>query len=83
MRSSILFLLVWTLWTLRRQKKLYPDDDGILGRVLPAVAGSLMAVFVGDMFVDYLKHEVRIWLIAVLMAIVAMREAREKSVAPH
>ena len=78
-----LFLLVWTLWTLRRQKKLYPDDDGILGRVLPAVAGSLMAVFVGDMFVDYLKHEVRIWLIAILMAIVAMREAREKSVAPH
>jgi hypothetical protein len=43
------------------------------------VAGSLVAVFVGDMFVDYLKHEVRIWLIAILMAIVAMREDRAKS----
>jgi O-Antigen ligase len=50
---------------------------GQLGRLrdplpsyLPGIAAALAAVTVGDMFVDYLKLEVRFWLVGLILVVV-------------
>lgn len=66
-----LFYLVIAIWTARNILSLWRQlrhDDGPLATLLPGVASVLGAIFVGDLFVDFLKHEVRIWFFAVLMA---------------
>jgi cellulose synthase/poly-beta-1,6-N-acetylglucosamine synthase-like glycosyltransferase len=34
--------------------------------MLPAIAGSLAAMFIADMFVPYMRFEVRIWFVCLL-----------------
>ena len=43
------------------------------------MAASLIAVFIGDLFVDYLKLEVRIWFLAFLMVLFKLEAARHKA----
>jgi hypothetical protein len=40
------------------------------------VAGSLIAITVGDLFVQYPKLEVRFWLLTIVMSMVSMASAR-------
>ena len=40
--------------------------EGFVAAMLPGVAGSLAAMFVADMFVPYMRFEVRIWFICLL-----------------
>ena len=42
---------------------------GFVAAMLPAVAGSLAAIFVADMFVPYMRFEVRIWFICLLLVL--------------
>jgi O-antigen ligase len=70
--------LVW--WTWRSVKRIRPrvsGEAGLGGQAFAAISASLAAIFVGDLFVDYLKFEARIWFLALLMVmlkLVAMGE---------
>jgi O-antigen ligase len=53
---------------------------------VPAVAAVLVAITIGDMFVDFLKFEIRIWFLAIVMVLVGMpstplAEAEQSAVA--
>ena len=77
-----LMLVVWvvrSLWTLIRSQA---KRDGFLAMLVPGIAGAMGALFVGDLFVDYLILEVRLWLIAVLMAMLGMNAAQLRAAAP-
>ena len=42
-------------------------QDGFLATLLPAVAGSMGAIVVADLFVQYPKYETRLWFAAILV----------------
>jgi O-antigen ligase len=73
----ILFLC-WTLFGVVRLRRLTKGRDGLMPALVPSLAAFLMAMVVGDMFVDYLKAEVRIWFMSLLvvMTSIAMRNAQ-------
>jgi O-antigen ligase len=75
------FYIVAAVWVGRRivalRRSLSGRDD-FLASIYPAVAASLIAVFVGDMFVDYLKLEVRVWFLAFLMVIIKLDAAEQQ-----
>jgi hypothetical protein len=48
---------------------------------IAAVAACLTATFVGDMFVQYPKFEVRLWFVALLMVLGSMT-VRARAAAP-
>lgn len=78
-------LVLWVAKNLLRLRRSLNRSESFLADVYPAIAACLAAIFVGDVFVDYLKAEVRIWFIALLMVmikLVAMREAAEGKAAP-
>jgi O-antigen ligase len=69
------FYFALVAWFLREIMALYrrtQDQRSFVALVLPAVAASAAAIFVADMFVDLLKHEVRIWMIAIIMSMHAL-----------
>jgi O-antigen ligase len=63
-------LLCWIVVVTTRLHRKLRSHGGTIALVLPAVAGSLLAMFVGDMFVPYVRYEVRFWFVAVLLALV-------------
>jgi hypothetical protein len=67
-----LAMLVWLLVSVRKLSKRYRGAAGDLPLLFPAVVGVLGAITLGDMFVDYLKSEVRIWFIGVLMVLLTL-----------
>ena len=67
-------MLAWAIIVLRQIYRSSRDENGVTAKVLPAIAAALAAVFVGDMFVDLLKHEVRIWLIAIVLVLFNLRQ---------
>lgn len=69
-------MVAWSLRVVFRLARRFRNDDGFLARVFPSVAAGLAAIFVGDVFVDYLKLEVRIWLLALLVLLVDMSGIR-------
>ena len=73
-------LALWVWRSAIRLKRHYRNDDGFLALSYTAVVASLAAIFVGDLFVDYLKLEVRIWFIALMMVLLrfANQEAKAK-----
>lgn len=71
--AGFYFLMIW--WILRTVLRLYArlrEDQGFLGQALPGVAAVLGAIVVGDLFVDYVKLEVRFWFIAMLLVMLNM-----------
>lgn len=74
------YLVWWTLRTLIRTKRVLREGDPLLALALTAIAAGLGAIFVGDMFVDYLKLESRYWFIGLLL--ILPRLARSQDVAP-
>lgn len=60
-------LVTWTARRVLRLRTTLKGSDTFGEIVLAGVAAVVTAVFTGDMFVDYLKLEVRVWFIALLM----------------
>jgi hypothetical protein len=73
-----ILLTVWTLLTLRKLRKLTKLQSGLIATSTAATASTLVAVMIGDLFVDYLKNEARIWFIALAMVLVNLAEQNAK-----
>ncbi len=68
----VLWLIV-AVWRLARRLR---DEDGFLATLVPAIGAATAALTVGDLFVDYLKMEVRFWLITLLLIMLDMTADR-------
>ncbi len=78
---GILFFGGILIWVVRKCMKLgrsYRKQPGFIPTAFPAIAGCFAALAVGDLFVTYSKYEIRIWLIAVIMALLSLEAARVK-----
>jgi O-antigen ligase len=75
--AAYVAMTLWILLTLRSLRRACRGGDDFLAQILPAVAGSLLAITVGDLFVQYPKLEIRFWLITVLMAMSSMVYERQ------
>jgi O-antigen ligase len=73
-------LLGWVLLAARRLRRTLGTQGTTAALYVPAVAGSLLAMFVGDMFVPFVRYEVRYWFIALLL--VLLRFARNPNQDP-
>ncbi len=78
----------WTVTIIRRLHKESQSGDGLLAQLVPGVGASLIAIMIGDMFVDYLKLEARIWFVGITIVLLRLiREERthpiSRSVLPH
>ena len=62
-------LVAWSVVRLRQLRARFKHSTSVAAQMLPGIAAAIAAIFVGDMFVDLLKHEVRIWLIALVLVI--------------
>jgi len=72
-------LALWAAFKVFSVARLVKNTQGDLSSYFPAIAGVVVITIVGDLFVDYLKLEVRIWFIALLLIVARM--AREQSTA--
>jgi O-antigen ligase len=77
------FVALWILKTVRKLWRALRQQSGLLPTALPAFAGMAGAVFMCDMFATYAKFEVRIWIIAGLMAMWNLTASAAKSTAPE
>ena len=73
-------MLWWTFRAIRSAYKRFRREDDFRARLFPAIAAGLVAIVVGDMFVDYVKLEVRFWLFAVLLVLLERRQDRNPDV---
>ena len=75
-----IMLMLWILSRVRKLGKAYrTEDHGMMTAVLPGVAAVLLGITIGDMFVTHAKLEVRIWFIAILMAMYNLMVARQQA----
>lgn len=72
--AGYLALLGWVVLASRRLRRSLHLQRGTLALVLPAVTGGLLAMFVGDMFVPYVRYEVRFWFVALLMVLLRLEQ---------
>ena len=70
------YLVWWTLRALIRTRKIVVVGDPSLALALTAIAAGMGAIFIGDMFVDYLKLEVRYWFIGLLLILPRLSSLR-------
>lgn len=78
-------LMGWTYKSVRQLARQYGrDGSGTMPTFLPAIAAIMVSIWVGDLFVSYMKFEIRIWFMAVLMAMLnlAARERAAQRVTP-
>jgi len=73
-----IMMVVWTGLKLLSLWKNCKNAEGSIPMIFPAVAGVLTITIVADLFVDYLKLEVRIWFIALLLVLVRMTQRAER-----
>lgn len=76
---GIVFYLGTIAWIARKSFRLwrsYRTQTGFIPAAFPAIAGCFAAMAVGDMFVTYAKYEIRIWLLATVMALVSLEARR-------
>jgi len=66
-----------SLWRLSRER-LRPENDLKAILLYPAVAGSLTAMIVGDLFVQYPKFELRFWFLTLAMVLLGMVAAARR-----
>ena len=72
-----LCLLGWMASTIFRLRSPMRDSIGLVPIVYVATVSILGAITVGDLFVDYLKFEVRFWFLGVLMVLVKLEAKRQ------
>ena len=70
-----LLLVIWLVRSVLALNRLLRDEEGLLPMLLPAIAGLTAGILVGDLFVDYLILEVRVWFIAIVMVMLNMSVA--------
>ncbi len=63
-------IVLWMIKSLRALWRRVRGTDGFFAVLVPTVAAILGCVTISDMFVDYVKLEVRLWFIAILMVMV-------------
>ncbi len=82
--GAALYLLMvgWVVRSLLHLKQSVRDHDDFFAQILPAVAGGLFAIIVGDLFVQYPKLEVRFWYLTVAMAMLGLIASR-RALAPQ
>lgn len=78
---AYLVMVFWLATSLLRLRRALRDGDDLLSQMLPAVAGALVAITVGDLFVQYPKLEVRFWLFTIVMAMLSMTSAQRAGAA--
>jgi len=71
-----ILMLIWVFRSVRTMRKRLRGQEGFLATALPAVGGALVAIVVGDLFVQYPKFEARFWFIALLIVLMHMTERR-------
>jgi hypothetical protein len=64
-----LLMLAWIFRSLREVGRRLRADDGFLATALPAIAGVLAAITIGDLFVQYPKFEARFWFVSLLIVV--------------
>lgn len=70
-------LLVWVARSVVVLARRLRGKSDFISSAFPAVAASMAAITLGDMFVDYLKAEVRIWFVALLMVMLKLSANRD------
>jgi len=65
-----LLFLIWILKSLLYLRRETRQKDNFLAAVFPTVAAVLFAITVADLFVDYLKLEVRFWFIGLVLVMI-------------
>jgi O-antigen ligase len=88
--GAVLYIAL-LLWIYKKLKALAPQARSMSGfpaTFLPAVAGVLAAITIGDVFSQFPLLEVRVWFVSLLMAYAELlrvdgASAREKAVAPQ
>jgi len=70
-------MLLWIFFSLRRLVRLTRRRDDFLRMLLPGLAAALASMTLADMFVPYMKYEIRFWLMTMLMVSIdlAIRES--------
>jgi O-antigen ligase len=79
---GLLLYLMLTLWLFKSVRSLIRSHDhreGVLPTLVPAIAGVTGALIVGDLFVDYLIIECRIWLIGLVMVMLNLTKASARA----
>jgi O-antigen ligase len=83
--GAIMYLALW-YWvakSLLRAKDTRTDPDSVHRSILSAaVGGGLALIFVAGQFVDYLKVEVQVWLMALLVVLLQLQRASVAASAP-
>jgi O-antigen ligase len=70
-------MVLWVLASLRSVARSQPiSSESAAATLFPAVAGSLVAIIVGDLFVQYPKFEIRFWFLTLGMVLLGMVTAR-------
>lgn len=64
-----IILLFWIARTVLRLRQPMRKSSGLLANTYAATVAILGAIFVGDMFVDYLKYETRVWFLGILVIV--------------
>lgn len=75
-------MLWWSAWTVTKLYGRLKDDNGFYAQALPGIAAVLAAIVVGELFVDYVKLEVRFWFMALLLVILTRTENAEPDGTP-
>jgi len=82
-----IFYVAMLGWMIRRLAQIHRcagRRTGLVSSLLPAIMGACGAIAIGDMFVDYLKLEARIWFIALIMVVTSLAiEQRPSTVTPN
>jgi hypothetical protein len=71
-------MLLWVAAKCFQLGRAYRNQSGFEATAFPAIAGIFGALAVGDMFVTYGKYEIRVWMIAAVMALLSIESARLK-----
>lgn len=76
-------MLLWIYTALRRWSRISQGRDDFLRYLLPGLAASLASMTVADMFVPYMRYEIRFWLLTTTMVAIdlMLRSAKPAGVA--
>jgi O-antigen ligase len=70
-------LLGWATRQILFIAKRSRTSGGFIATMLPAIAGSIAAIFLADMFVPYVRYEVRFWFVGLLLALSRLQVTEE------
>jgi len=69
---GVLFYASFLIWVISKIAKLRANSklsEEAITLLAPGIIAFMISICIGDMFIDYLKSEVRIWFIALMIAI--------------